>query len=206
MTTHSPQASPRVLALTGGIGSGKSTFARAFADLGVPCIDADIVARQIHQDPSHPAMAEVALRFPSALTADGRLARGSLRTVFSNNAANDELKRILRPWVLADIDRWTCAQRAPYVVCESALIAQQDISSARVLVVDAPVDVRIARIAQRNPDWSREQVDAILALQPSREAYLEHADDVVINEGSPEDVARLAAQLHLTYLKLWTQS
>jgi dephospho-CoA kinase len=206
MTTHSSQDPPRVLALTGGIGSGKSTFALAFANLGVPCIDADIVARHIHQDPSHPAMAEVASRFPSALTVDGRLARGSLRTVFADPAANDELKRILRPWVLADIDRWTREQQAPYLVCESALIGPQDIPSARVLVVDAPVEVRVARIAQRNPDWSRAQVDAVLALQPSREAYLAHADDVVVNEGSPADVARLAAQLHLTYLKLWTPS
>jgi dephospho-CoA kinase len=205
MTTHSPDQAPRLLALTGGIGSGKSTFARAFADLGVPCIDADIVARQIHQDPSHPAMAEVARRFPSALTPDGRLARGSLRTVFADSTANDELKRILRPWVLADVDRWTIAQTAPYVVCESALIARQNIPSARVLVVDAPLDVRIARIANRNPDWSPEQVAAILALQPSRETYLALADDIVVNVGTPGDIARLAHELHLTCLKLWTQ-
>lgn len=205
MTTHSTDQAPRVLALTGGIGSGKSTFARAFADLGVPCIDADIVARQIHQSPSHPAMTEVARRFPSALTADGRLARGSLRTVFADSAANDELKRILGPWVLADIERWALAQNTLYVVCESALIAQRDIPSARVLVVDAPVEVRLARIANRNPDWSPEQVAAILALQPSRESYLALADDIVVNDGAPDDVARLAHELHLTYLKLWTQ-
>ncbi|NHZ60905.1 dephospho-CoA kinase [Massilia sp. CCM 8694] len=93
---------PKVLMLTGGIGSGKSTFARAFAALGVPCIDADALARTVHQDPAHPATLRIARAFPQAMAADGSLARGSLRNIFARDpAANEELKRLLRPAVLA---------------------------------------------------------------------------------------------------------
>lgn len=205
----SPQlrTGPQVLALTGSIGSGKSTFARAFAALGVPCLDTDAVARAIHQDPLHPATGAIALAFPHAMTPDGRLARGSLRTVFAADpGANEELKRLLRPSVLAEAQRWTQAQDAPYVICESALSIGQDIGSARVLVIDASEESRLARIALRNPDWSREQALAIIALQLPREAYLAGADDVIVNDGPAEAIPALAAQLHQTYLTLWSRT
>ncbi len=202
-----PQDKPRVLALTGGIGSGKSTFARAFAQLGVPCIDADALARTIHQDPAHPATHAIALAFPQAMTPDGRLARGSLRTLFALDAGvNEELKSILRPWVLAEAQRWTQAQKAVYVIWESALTADQQIPAARVLVIDAANDVRLARIALRNPDWSREQAASIMAMQPPRAAYLALADDVIVNHGPATEVPALAAQLHAAYLARWSST
>jgi len=198
---------PQVLALTGSIGSGKSSFARAFAALGVPCLDTDVVARAIHQDPLHPATLAIALAFPQAMTPDGRLARGSLRTIFAADpSANDELKRILRPAVLAEAQRWTGEQIAPYVIWESALSLDQDIGSARVLVIDAAEPTRLARIALRNPDWSREQALAIISMQPPRAAYLAGADDVALNDGPEGAIPALAAQLHLQYLSLWSHA
>ena len=194
-----------MLALSGGIGSGKSTFARAFAQLGVPCIDADALARTIHQDPAHPATHAIAQALPDAMTPQGRLARGSLRTLFAiDGAANDKLKSILRPWVLAEARRWTQAQAAPYVIWESALTTEQGIAAARVLVVDADDDVRFARIALRNPDWPRAQVAAIMAMQLPRAAYLAGADDVVVNNGPLTEVPAIAAQLHANYLTRWS--
>jgi dephospho-CoA kinase len=206
MTSPQRHPAPQVLALTGSIGSGKSAFARAFAALGVPCLDTDVVARTIHQDPAHPATAAIALAFPHAMTADGRLARGSLRTVFAADpGANDELKRLLRPWVLAEAQRWTQEQDAPYVIWESALSLDQKIGSARVLVIDASEEARLARIALRNPDWPREQVLAVISLQPPRAAYLAGADDVAGNDGPAEAIPALAAQLHQQYLTLWSR-
>lgn len=196
---------PHVLALTGAVGSGKSTVAGAFAALGVPCLDADLVARAIHQDPAHPAMAAIAAAFPQAMASDGRLARGSLRSVFARDApANAQLKQLLRPWVLEAALRWTAEQDAPYVVWESALIGDQGIPAARVLVVDAPSQVRMARLALRNPDWTPTQVAAIFAMQPSREAYLEGAHDVIVNAGTPDALARMVQDLHRKYTSLWS--
>lgn len=197
--------SPKVLMLTGGIGSGKSTFARAFEALGVPCIDADALARTVHQDPAHPATVQIGRAFPQAMAPDGSLARGTLRSIFAlDAAANEELKRLLRPAVLALAEDWTRRQRSPYVVWESALAMEQALPAARVLVVDAPDATRAARIALRNPDWTLAQVAAIIALQLARADYLARADDVVDNDGTQDQVRALAERLHHRYTDLWS--
>lgn len=196
---------PRVLVLTGGIGSGKSTFARAFEALGVPCIDADALARTVHQDPAHPATLQIARAFPQAMAADGRLARGTLRSIFAlDAAANEELKRILRPAVLALAGEWTRRQQTPYVVWESALAMDQALPATRVLVVDAAYRNRAARIALRNPDWTRAQVAGVVAMQLARADYLARADDVVENDGTLDEVRVLTEQLHRKYTDLWS--
>ncbi|UOD33071.1 dephospho-CoA kinase [Massilia violaceinigra] len=196
---------PKVLVLTGGIGSGKSTFARAFEALGVPCIDADALARTVHQDASHPATMQIARAFPQAMAADGSLARGTLRSIFAvDPAANEELKRILRPAVLALADDWTRRQQTPYVVWESALAMDQALPAARVLVVDATDQMRAARVALRNPDWTSAQVASIIAMQLPRADYLARADDVVHNDGTLDDVRAQTLQLHHRYTDLWS--
>ncbi|MFB9243409.1 dephospho-CoA kinase [Massilia antarctica] len=197
--------SPKVLVLTGGIGSGKSTFARAFEALGVPCIDADALARTVHQDPAHPATMHIARAFPHAMAPDGSLARGTLRTIFAlDPAANEELKRILRPAVLALADDWSRRQQAPYVVWESALAMDQAMPATRVLVVDSSDRNRAARIALRNPDWTGEQVASIIAMQLPRADYLARADDVTHNDGTLDDVRALTLQLHHRYTDMWS--
>ncbi|MET0093863.1 MAG: dephospho-CoA kinase, partial [Sedimenticola sp.] len=84
--------------LTGGIGSGKSVVTRRFADLGVPVIDADLVAREV-VEPGQPALAEITARFGSQLLDDeGKLRRKALREiVFNNNKARADLEAILHP-------------------------------------------------------------------------------------------------------------
>jgi dephospho-CoA kinase len=199
------QSPPRVVMLTGGIGSGKSTCARAFAELGVPCIDTDALARTVHQDPAHPATRRIARAFPQAMAADGSLARGTLRSIFARDAnANEELKRILRPALLALAEGWTRRQRGPYVVWESALAMDQALPAARVLVVDAADATRSARIALRNPDWSGAQLASVMAMQAPRAAYLAHADDVLDNDGTLDRMRAQCAQLHARYTDLWS--
>ncbi len=200
-----PQVPPRVLALTRGIGSGKSSGRAIFQDLGVPCLDVDLVARSIHQDPRHPAPARIADAIPEAMSTDGTLSRGSLRKLFAiDNAANDELKRILKPYVMAQARRWTRAQSAKYVVWESALMTDQAIPCDRVLVIDASDDTRLTRIQRRNPDWSAEQITNIIAIQPPRAGYLARADDVIDNDGAPAELKSRVEQLHRIYMKVWS--
>jgi dephospho-CoA kinase len=195
---------PKVVGLTGGLGSGKSTARSVWEDLGVPCADADTVAREIHQDSNHPAMAELALAFPFAITPDGRLSRGTLRTLFATDPdANSTLKTILAPHVVAHLQRWTAEQNAPYVVWESALLVEEKIAVDRMVVVDASVHQQRARVVHRNPDWTQAHIDGVLSMQLSREARLEQADDTIHNEG---DLAALRAQvlaLHQAYLARW---
>lgn len=196
---------PRVLALTGGIGSGKSTVREIFEALGVPCIDADTVARGIHQNPRHPATSNIARALPEAATPDGRLKRGSLCKMFAVDAkANNELRRILKPHVMAEIERWTGDKTTPYVVWESALIIEENIRSDRVLVIDASDETRLARIRMRNPDWTDEQIKNIFSIQLPRSSYMTRADDVILNEGFPQNLRAQIEELHRTYIKNWS--
>lgn len=197
--------SPRIVLLTGAIGSGKSCLAAAFADLGVPCLDTDALARRIHQDPVHAATRALAQAFPQAMTADGRLARGSLRTVFAcDPGANARLKQILGPAVLGQASNWAHAQDANYVIVESALASDLPPFADRILVADAPDAMRQARIALRNPDWTPAQTSAVMSLQPGRAAYLAGADDVIVNDGQVDALPALALRQHLYYLNIWS--
>ena len=198
------QQAPKVVGLTGGLGSGKSTARSVWEELGVPSADADTVAREIHQDSNHPAMAELALAFPFAITPDGRLSRGTLRTLFATDPdANTLLKSILAPHVLAHLQRWTAEQDAPYVVWESALLIEEKIKVDQLVVVDASVQQQRARVQSRNPDWTLAHIDGVLSMQLGREARLTRANDTIHNDG---DLAALRAQvlaLHRAYVQRW---
>jgi dephospho-CoA kinase len=195
---------PHVLGLTGNMGSGKSSVAAVFTALGVPCIDADQVARTIHQDPQHPATRAIAAAFPQVSNA-GQLVRGSLRNFFSlDQAANDQLKRLLKPFVVAEIEAWTRAQTAPWVVWESAMLIDENIATDRVLVVETSLPPRMARLQQRNPEWTDAQRERVFALQLAAGALRAGADDLIINDGSEAELARQVRQLHAMYCKNWS--
>src|SRR4051812_23524281 len=114
---------PKVVCLTGPIAAGKSVARKAFEALGVACIDVDLVARDIHQNPAHPATRRIAELFAERMTEDGALQRGSLRALFARDAAaNRILVDLLMPHVIQAVHDWTEAQRSsPYVIWESAL-------------------------------------------------------------------------------------
>lgn len=196
---------PKVVGLTGGLGSGKSQVRRMLEDLHVPCIDADVVARAIHQDATHPATIEIARVFPHAINENSCLSRGSLRTVFTlDRTANERLQAILKPYVLAQMLIWTAQQSSAYVVWESALIIEASIPVDRVLVIDANRPLQVARVKERNPDWSETQIYRVLALQLGQEKRKIHADDVIGNVGTLKNLQRQVEMQHRQYLTLWT--
>ncbi|MSQ84620.1 MAG: dephospho-CoA kinase [Myxococcales bacterium] len=195
----------KIIGLTGGIGSGKSLVRSYFAQLGIAGLDADLVARELHQDPAHPVVAEIAEFFPNTIGEDGRLQRGSLRTFFAQNqAANRQLMAILRPHCLAHMRLWTAQQCSRYVIWESALLSEAAIAVDRVLVVDTEPQAQVARVRLRNPDWSVEHIEAVMALQVGRKERLALADDVILNTSSLQDLRQRVDELHNYYLRLWT--
>ncbi len=194
---------PKIVGLTGGIGSGKSTARKILQSMHVPCLDADMVAREIHQQPGHPALAEIALAFPGAITEDGRLSRGSLRNVFADPVANDRLKSILGPYVVRQMSQWAAKQRAPYLVWESALIIEAKIPVDRVLVIDATHELQLERVRARDPSWGVEQIGKIFALQLDRAERVQYAHDMIDNSGSLEELKAKVEALHRRYLDLW---
>ncbi|MDT8877962.1 dephospho-CoA kinase [Halomonas saccharevitans] len=193
-----------IIGVTGGIASGKSTVARAFAALGVPWVDADDVAREI-VEPGEPALAEIAAHFgANVIAADGRLDRRALRAiVFDDDAERHRLEAITHPRVrerlIAHLARLE-AQSVPYVLLVSPLLFESGQAALvdRCLVIDVPESLQITRTAARD-DVDESQARAIVAAQMPRQARLERADDVIDNAADEDALARQVAELDRRY-------
>ncbi|MEM5460549.1 dephospho-CoA kinase [Paraburkholderia phytofirmans] len=192
--------------LTGGIGSGKSTVADLFAAHGVPLVDTDLIAHRITA-PHGIAMPQIATEFGEAFVApDGSLDRARMRSlVFSEDSARKRLEGITHPLIRAETEREQREAQGPYVIVVVPLLVESGKWKTRVnrvLTVDCSVETQISRVMSRN-DFSREQVQAIIARQATREARLAAADDVIDNDNAPLDAlkAQVDAQ-HRVYLAL----
>lgn len=193
---------PHIIGITGGIGSGKSTVCQLFKGLGVPCIDADQVAREIHQDPLHRATKAIIDAFPEVRAANGAVSKGALRELISHSQdANNLLKQILKPFVMSDIHAWARTQQSPYILIESALIIEEGIPCEFLIAVDAAEEVRVARVKERNPDWTSEQIQRILDLQLPRRMYCMCASAIIENNGEQSDLLLQVKGLHSKILK-----
>ena len=202
MTT--PVATPWILGLTGGIGSGKSAAAEHFTKLGVDLVDADHAARWV-VEPGRPALARIAEHFGSGvLQADGQLDRAALRKlIFEVPEERRWLEGLLHPLIADEIRDHLARAQSPYAILVSPLLIEsgQYSMTQRILVIDVPQSLQIQRTLQRD-GISEQQVQAILKAQSSREDRLNHADDVLVND---KDLAWLHAEverLHYFYLTL----
>lgn len=199
-----PRSGPRFrVGLTGGIGCGKSTVARAFAALGVPVLDADEIARELVQ-PGGQAADAVAAAFGPDVFRDGRLDRSALRElIFRDDAKRAALEAILHPLVYAELAARLARLSGPYgMLCVPLLLetAPRDFVD-RILVVDCAVATQVQRVIRRDGS-SAATVRRIIARQASREERLRAADDVLDNDGDPGLLERRIAALHAAYLAL----
>lgn len=204
MTTQSA-ASRFIVGLTGGIGSGKSTVADLFAARGVSLVDTDVIAHAL-TGPQGQAMPAIESTFGrSMLAPDGRLDRAAMRTlVFSDKQARRRLEAILHPMIRAESMRQIAAATGCYAMLVVPLLVESGDwreRAHRLLVVDCPRETQIARVIARSR-LGREQVEAILAAQASREARLAAADDVIDNAGGPETLAGQVGALDAIYRQL----
>ena len=190
--------------LTGGIGSGKSTIAARFRDLGVVTVDADEVARQV-VEPGTGALARIVAHFGrEVLLPDKRLDRAALRQlVFADTRERQWLEALLHPLIRQEIVRQLGEARSPYAILVSPLLVEsgQHRLVDRVLVVHVPPEVQIERTMQRDGN-SREQVARIMAAQMSAEDRMAAADDIIDNSGAVESIVREVERLHRKYLSL----
>jgi len=190
------------VAITGGIGSGKSTVAESFAAHGVPTLDADQIVRELTADGT--PMARRIGEHSGAPVAAGEacIDRRALRErVFSDAAARVWLEALLHPQVYAEIDRvaamWPSGTYG--VVCIPLLVETgQAQGRFRVLVVDAPESAQIARACQRD-GLDAATVRAILSAQATRSERLARADDILDNGGTREALDTQVRALHERY-------
>jgi dephospho-CoA kinase len=193
-----------VVGLTGGIGSGKSAVADAFASLGVAVTDTDRIAHALTA-PGQAAHAAILASFgPAFANADGTLDRARLRAlVFDDAAARQRLEAILHPLIREAARREVAAWKSPYGLLVVPLLFERGNLSGvdRVLVVDCPEDEQVRRVVARS-GLEPAEVRAIMATQLTRAARLARADDVLDNAGPQAAIAPRVADLDRRYREL----
>jgi len=191
--------------LTGGIGSGKSTVANLFAELGVPVIDTDILSHQLTQTGGAAIPLIRSVFGDDYIDATGALDRKKMRQlVFSNNKARHQLEQILHPLILAQAKALTASSTSPYVLLVIPLLFETTDYQEwmdHTVVVDCPEETQLARAISRD-SLSKQTVQAIMSRQLSRSQRLQLANDVIVNDGSISDLYPQVVKLHQSYLRL----
>ena len=173
-----------LVGLTGGIGSGKSAAADYFQTLGLDVVDADLASRAV-VEPGQPALEKIAEHFGSnILDPHGQLDRAALRKkVFSDVAERKWLQQLLHPLINNYLVEQVNAAQSDYCLLVNPLLIEsgQQQWCDIVVVVDVPVATQLSRTMARD-DNTREQVQAIIDAQTSRDKRLNAADYVVTND------------------------
>ena len=194
-----------IVGLTGGIGSGKTTVADLFADLGAAVVDTDAIARELTLTQGA-AMPAITGAFGGAvLAADGSLDRAAMRRLcFSDPAWRKRLETILHPLIrsesLARCRR--AAQEAPYVLLAVPLLVESGLWRPlvdRVLLVDCDEAQQVARVMTRSL-LSEQEIRAIMATQARRAERLAAADDILSNTGTRDELRPKVLNLHRRYV------
>ena len=200
----SAEPAPFRVALTGGIASGKTTVANLFAELGVPLIDTDVIARHV-VEPGQPALAAVVGAFgPDILDTGGRLDRRRMRErIFADPSAKQRLEVILHPAIRAEMERQSREAGGSYQVLVIPLLTEGKRRDHIdwVLLVDVPEELQIQRLMMRD-GVTREHAQASLNAQATRAERLAMSDDVVRNTGRVGELREQVAELHRKYLGL----
>jgi dephospho-CoA kinase len=194
-----------VIGVTGGVGTGKSTVAGMFKQLGAVVLDADVIAHQV-MEPKRPAWRQIVLAFGQRVVKDdGTIDRRTLAgRVFQSTKARRRLERIVHPPVLREIarrlDRLRRARRTRAVVLDVPLLIEAGAASLAdvLVVVTAPPEIQRERLRVKH-GWSDEEMEARRAAQMELSAKVALADYVVDNadgvDATRTQVKRLWEQL-----------
>ena len=191
-----------VVGLRGGIGTGKSSVSNIFESLGIDIADADISSRNVMQ-PGERVFANVVDHFgKDILDASGAINRTVLRKiVFSEPEERIFLENQTVPAIIQDLMKTIQRSSSEYVMLVLSTGIGRTSLMDRLLVVDAKKDTQIERVMERDMN-SKEEVEAIISSQPSREDRLTEYDDLILNEGSIANLERQVTPLHKKYLNL----
>jgi dephospho-CoA kinase len=190
-----------VVGLTGGIGSGKTTVANLFHDLGVQSVDADLVAREVVM-PGEAALDAIVQHFgQSILHNDGRLDRAALRArIFTDDTEKQWLNQLLHPLIRQRLLQQLRMCTTSYALLIAPLLLENKLQvyTDRVLVVDIPPELQLSRTVQRD-QVPAEQVQNILNSQLPRAERLALADDILLNTVQLSQLKPQVEQLHQRY-------
>ena len=196
-----------VVGLTGGIGSGKTAASDWFAAQGIAVIDADVIAREV-VNRGQPALEKIREKFGDwVLTASGEMDRAAVRAhVFAHPEALMTLEAITHPAIREQAKSALQSATSDYVILSAPLLlesAEAGLANLcqRILVIDLPEHLQLTRASKRD-EQSEEKIKAVMENQLPRTQRLNHADDVVCNAGSLEELYAQLAPLHNHYQQL----
>lgn len=189
------------IGLSGGIGSGKSTACEIFSELGVPVIDADIIAHNVVQA-GMPALQLIKEEFgEDIITKDGLLDRKKVRNqIFTNETYRKKLENILHPVIYEKIAHEIENINSSYCIISIPLLLETgalDIID-RILIIDASRELQLSRASVRD-NASLNDIEGIIQAQIPRNVRLATADDIINNEGDIENLRKQIYDLHEFY-------
>jgi len=192
------------VAVTGGIGSGKTEVCKAFMALGVPVVDLDHIAHDMSA-PGSPAMQAVRTQFGDAMfNAEGQLDRAKLRElVFAEPDALDQLNQIMHPAIRLEAIRQIAQYTEAYVVLAIPLLVESRADWQmidHVLVVDCDEQTQLTRVVQRS-QLSEGMAQAMIAAQSSRDERLAIADSVIENDQTLDNLQEKVLEFHKNFSK-----
>ena len=192
------------VALTGGIGSGKSTVATEFRKLGVPVVDSDIISRNIIKPGSQCLKAIINEFGNGILDNECRLNRSKLRDIiFNDDHARKQLENILHPVIFQEINEQVSSIDYQYcLIVVPLLIETQSMDRFdRILLVEVPEKIQIKRASIRD-NTNPELIKKIMKSQLSRSARLKYANDIIDNSVNVEELNNSVGKLHKKYMEL----
>ena len=190
---------PFVAGITGGIGSGKSTAAKFFEELGIPVYNSDTRAKTIQNENSEVKVKIIAAFGEEAYNENGLNKPYLSKQVFQNNEKLKLLNSIVHPAVFQDFENWKKAQKSDIVMKEAAILIESGSykDCDVVISVVADIETRIARTIERD-GLSREEIRARINNQISDEERITKSDFIIDNNG---DLAHLKNEVEQTFKK-----
>jgi dephospho-CoA kinase len=193
-----------IIGLTGGIGSGKSTVATLFKDIGVDLIDADDLARDSLNINSEGYKLFIDEFGDKYLDENKNINRELIRKlIFNDLYAKSKLENIIHPIVRSGIETFIRNTKSNYCIIVVPLIFETNSSKIydRILVIDCDVDVQISRTSKRD-NQVKSDIENIINKQATREQRLSIADDVIVNNGSLDLLRMEVLKIHKKYLEI----
>lgn len=170
------------IALTGGIGTGKTYLSKHFIEMGIPVFYADAEAKKLYVEPN--VIQFFKDRFGESVFTNQQLDFQKLsHIVFVHEESRLEVNHFIHPLVFQKFEAWAQMQGTPSVMMESAIVFEAGLEKLfdKIIVVDAPIEVRVSRIQKRSPHLSEEEIRNRIDAQMSQEEKCKRADIVISN-------------------------
>ena len=194
-----------IIGLTGGIGSGKSTVAELFANIGVPIIDTDIIAREIVEIGESAYHAIIKQFGSEILTNSKELDRLALKEcIVNDDKQRIALENIMHPLIFQNVETQLQLLNSKYCIVVIPLLVEKNSYANildRILLIDAPESEQISRVSQRD-NMDKPTIEKLMAIQATRNERLAAANDVIMNDKGLNELQAATLQMHDKYMNL----